>query len=947
MSKTLKFGFNETKVRSAVPDELKQLPRWLVWKWEERNGKPTKIPVDAKTFGAGKSNDLTTWTDFETAIKTCVSNSSLAGVGFVFTSADDIVGIDLDAVVDPATNEIKPWATSVIQTLNTYTELSPSGTGLKLFCRGKIKINHNKPKAGTEYAEAFEIYNTRRFFTVTGERLPNTFTGIEKRTEQIKLVYEQFIEATWGKEQPKSKSKSTPPKLSAAGTELARIQSALAVIPADDYRVWMEIGFALHWWENQTEEGKQNARLLFDQWSKTSPKFNEHGQAKFWENIQAEGNGNGTITLGTLYQKARDNQWTPPTETSGLPAFRLPHGDYPIKASATELAKLVTASKTMFGRGNVVVRLSRNENGSPILMPITNASFCSEIERVCAPYYTSDEGPEPSVVGEAIARSLKESEYFLSNINHITTITRCPVIVENGDGTCNQIHDYSSKQCLLASGEKCEMMALDTAIKLITDIFIDTNFVADGDRSRAIANLLTPALIFGGILNARAPIFLIEADESQAGKGYQQKIIASIYNSDVAVANQHKGLGSIGESFNKHLIDGANFISLDNVRGKIDCPEIESFLTEDRYHARALRVDMTIDPKKTIVMMTSNRADVQKDLANRASIVRILKQPESYVYRTFTEGDLLDHIRANQPRYLGAVFMVVANWVKQGKPKTNEGRHDFRKWAQPLDWIIQTLFKLTPLMDGSNEAKLRMITPHIGWLRDVALVLARENTGEWLRTNKIIDILSLDGTVEIPGLDGKDLEDSETSKACQQQFGRRMTKVFGAAMEMPIDRLIVYRQKGDWHDGHQPWEYRVINQVDKTPPTEKTPNAMPDERLIATSEGTFANTLNNKDLQSNECLMMPITPDGYSNVSNFGSSTSVDKNNSSTLKVDSICDPSGIIRHSGIEPGQNQIDKPLEKPALGYPYFPELTPKGDGVPRIDGPISLSPLWDEL
>ncbi|MEI6127433.1 MAG: aminodeoxychorismate/anthranilate synthase component II, partial [Pseudomonadota bacterium] len=45
----------------------------------------------------------------------------------------------------------------------------------------------------------------------------------------------------------------------------------------------------------------------------------------------------------------------------------------------------------------------------------------------------------------------------------------------------------------------------------------------------------------------------------------------------------------------------------------------ESFMTEDRYHARAMRVDMTVDPKKTIVMMTSNRADVQKDLANRAS----------------------------------------------------------------------------------------------------------------------------------------------------------------------------------------------------------------------------------------------------------------------------------------------------------------------------------------
>ena len=79
---------------------------------------------------------------------------------------------------------------------------------------------------------------------------------------------------------------------------------------------------------------------------------------------------------------------------------------------------------------------------------------------------------------------------------------------------------------------------------------------------------------------------------------------------------------------------------------------------------------MAIDPRRVCVMFTSNKADLTKDLANRCSCVRIMKQPEEYVYRTFSEGDLLARVRAQQPRYLGAVFAVVKAWYAAGKPRT-------------------------------------------------------------------------------------------------------------------------------------------------------------------------------------------------------------------------------------------------------------------------------------
>jgi hypothetical protein len=57
-----------------------------------------------------------------------------------------------------------------------------------------------------------------------------------------------------------------------------------------------------------------------------------------------------------------------------------------------------------------------------------------------------------------------------------------------------------------------------------------------------------------------------------------------------------------------------------------------------------------IDPRRVIVMLTSNKADLTIDLAKRSSCVRILKQPERYQFQTYEEGELLDHVRANSKR---------------------------------------------------------------------------------------------------------------------------------------------------------------------------------------------------------------------------------------------------------------------------------------------------------
>jgi len=153
------------------PDELKQLPRWVVWKMETRDGKQTKILYSPVTHRRASSTDPATWARYGTAV-TAAPTHGYAGVGCVI--ADPYVAVDLDKCRDAANGVAEPWAEAMIQDLNSYTELSPSGRGFHIWLRGKVPADGNRKGR-------VEMYDNARYFTVTGEHVEGTPLTIEAR----------------------------------------------------------------------------------------------------------------------------------------------------------------------------------------------------------------------------------------------------------------------------------------------------------------------------------------------------------------------------------------------------------------------------------------------------------------------------------------------------------------------------------------------------------------------------------------------------------------------------------------------------------------------------------------------------------------------------------------------------------------------------------------------
>jgi hypothetical protein len=168
---------------NTIADELKAIPQWLCWDWAFRNMRWTKPPLDAKTGGAGSHSNPATWALFSVAME-YMQRHRLPGIGLALTADLGIVGADLDKCRDPQTGTIAPWAQAIIAQWSSYTNISPSETGIRIFGYGQL------PEDGKRRGP-IEIYRAKRYLTVTGHRIPGTPGTLQPAQAAIDALYRQ------------------------------------------------------------------------------------------------------------------------------------------------------------------------------------------------------------------------------------------------------------------------------------------------------------------------------------------------------------------------------------------------------------------------------------------------------------------------------------------------------------------------------------------------------------------------------------------------------------------------------------------------------------------------------------------------------------------------------------------------------------------------------------
>lgn len=202
-----------------IPEELKRLNYWIVYGKtgatpEKHKGRIKYMPYEFKRPYNPVKNFAVDPTDpnegatFEAAEK-AVKKIKYTGVGFIFSDNNLYFGVDLDNVIDP-NGEILPDALEIIETLNSYTEYTPSGRGFHVivkadfmpeFNRSNFKLDpvtrkqYSRKEKRTIKAPGVEMYANKRYFTFTG-KCYKKYKTIETRTEEIKAIYHKYINTT-------------------------------------------------------------------------------------------------------------------------------------------------------------------------------------------------------------------------------------------------------------------------------------------------------------------------------------------------------------------------------------------------------------------------------------------------------------------------------------------------------------------------------------------------------------------------------------------------------------------------------------------------------------------------------------------------------------------------------------------------------------------------------
>jgi hypothetical protein len=178
----------------VISDLLKGIPHWVGWAYipeiDPDSGELSwnKPPIDIRTGGPASSTNPTTWSTFALA-ELAYRSGGLDGLGLVLhAELEDptaLIAIDLDHCRNPETGAIEPWAQHIIRTINSYSEVSPSGCGVRILLFGRLPP-HGRKKGN------YENYETGRYVTITGQHLAGTPRDVNPRQRELEEVHRRY-----------------------------------------------------------------------------------------------------------------------------------------------------------------------------------------------------------------------------------------------------------------------------------------------------------------------------------------------------------------------------------------------------------------------------------------------------------------------------------------------------------------------------------------------------------------------------------------------------------------------------------------------------------------------------------------------------------------------------------------------------------------------------------
>lgn len=649
---------------TGIPHDLYALDRWVCWKEEIRDGKPTKVPKDAKSGGSASSTDPATWCDYDTAMA-AVERRGWDGVGVVFTNDDDIMGIDLDDCVDEA-GTLSDAAKGIVQAFGTYAEFSPSGTGVKLFFRGRKPTDKCTSRA-LEGIGKIEVYQTGRYFTVTGDRV----AGAPIELRDCQDAFDALCAQLWPPEEERVRCQSP----GFTGDDEALLDKARAAENGVKFRSLFDLGDTSGHGEDDSCADAALASLLAF-WCGPDPERIERlfsasalGQREKWQRADyRERTIRFAVENATEFYAPGGRGRRGGSEWRSVPTIVLGTDEHRV---IDEVVEALGDDPDVYQRGGVLVEPVEGEESLRIAV-MEPARLRDIISRDAALVRITKDGETPAHPTDWLVKGVK-SRHAWRAIRILRGIADAPVL--RRDGSVFDARGYDPQtRVLLEPGTAFPPIshsptredAIAAAGRLL-DLFCDFPLAGEEHRAALLAALLTP--IARHAIDGPVPLFLIDANVRGAGKSLLARVIAIIATGrEIPVSSYTHESEEARKQITTMLMQGDRMVLLDNLRGVLGNDALDRLLTGVSWRDRVLGTNSQVElPISMVLFATGNNTVVQADTARRIIHLRMDSPMENPEDRSgFKHEDLIGYVKENRAALYMDALAILAAYLQAG-----------------------------------------------------------------------------------------------------------------------------------------------------------------------------------------------------------------------------------------------------------------------------------------
>lgn len=679
-----------------VPAELRARPQWVVWKYETREGddKPTKMPYQPNApKRKASSNAPRTWASFEAAMRTGPKHG-FDGVGYVLSADDPYCGFDLDKCLSPEgtpNSGIRPW----LDLLQTYAEVSPSGSGIKGIAIGAL------PGKGIN-AGSVEIYDQGRFFTITGRKLagfpgtPQVLNGaIDKlytHAQQLKELRDREREA--------------------------KRQQAYA-----DAALQAEAGKVRHAAEGDRNSTLNSSAWNLARWIRTGLLTEDQILNALMDAAQGAGLGRAevqaTLRSGIRAGQNEDPRKVPPpraTESeSSSPSIVTREiapsvyedGRPQIDITTIDLPTLMphvwgalhrqNTPPTLFWRAQELVRLEITEQGALVIKPMDERRMLGHLARAAWWIRRKRKGDDviitPTVPPNAVVDDCMVN--IDTQMPVLTRIVTAPTL--SADGTILSEPGYHPSAQLYYDprmGIDLPSIAdvpskedMEWARTLLDDFLYDFPFVGEADRCHAIALYLLPFV--REMIDGPTPLHLVEAPTMGSGKGLlAETLLMPALGDPPSPVTEAPSDEEWRKLITSQLLMAPPVFYIDNLNRILDSGSLAAALTGREFSNRILGKSEQVSlPIRCIWMAAANNPALSTEISRRCIRIRIDPRVDKPWERTkFRHPKLRSWVREYRADLVAAALTLCRYGLTHGAP----GRtlSSYESWSDVMGRIL-------------------------------------------------------------------------------------------------------------------------------------------------------------------------------------------------------------------------------------------------------------------